>query len=208
MSAIASQITSLSIFLFNCLFRRSSKKTSKLCVTGLCAGNSPGTGEFPAQMASNAENVSLWWRHHFMVLWVLASHILIYVQILLTLKLWSNHFGCCIIYLEFEDVSEYCVKFGLKPCIVNKSDNRKQKYANDYVHLNIYEHIQSFIFFLNFEDSGLAIGNIRGPRIVRTAVTKFLSAEDDPVLYSWLVSATGGNILQRFQSLVHGDFVL
>ena len=24
----------------------------------------PGTGEFPAQMASNAENVSIWWRHH------------------------------------------------------------------------------------------------------------------------------------------------
>ena len=48
----------------NCLFRRRSKKTSKLRVTGLCAGNSPGTGEFPAQMASNAENVSIWWRHH------------------------------------------------------------------------------------------------------------------------------------------------
>ena len=47
-----------------CLFRRRSKKTSKLRVTGLCAGNSPGTGEFPAQMASNAENVSIWWRHH------------------------------------------------------------------------------------------------------------------------------------------------
>ena len=38
--------------------------TSKLCVTGLCARNSPGTGEFPAQMASDAENVSIWWRHH------------------------------------------------------------------------------------------------------------------------------------------------
>ena len=46
------------------LFRRRSKKTLKLCVTGLCVGNSPGTGEFPAQMASNAENVSIWWRHH------------------------------------------------------------------------------------------------------------------------------------------------
>ena len=46
------------------LFRRRSKKTSKLRVTGLCAGNSPGTGEFPAQIASNAENVSIWWRHH------------------------------------------------------------------------------------------------------------------------------------------------
>ena len=51
-------------YLLNRLFRHRSKKTSKLCVTGLCAGNSPGTGEIPAQMASNAENVSIWWRHH------------------------------------------------------------------------------------------------------------------------------------------------
>ena len=50
--------------LLNRLFRRRSKKPSKLRVTGLCAGNSPETGEFPAQMASNAENVSIWWRHH------------------------------------------------------------------------------------------------------------------------------------------------
>ena len=50
--------------LLNSLFRRRSKKTSKLRVIGLCAGNSPGTGEFPAQMACDAENVSIWWRHH------------------------------------------------------------------------------------------------------------------------------------------------
>ena len=29
-------------------------------------GNSPVTGEFPAQMASNAANFSIWWRHHDM----------------------------------------------------------------------------------------------------------------------------------------------
>ena len=50
--------------LLNRLFGRRSKKTSKLRVTGLCVGNSPRTVEFPAQMASNAENVSIWWRHH------------------------------------------------------------------------------------------------------------------------------------------------
>ena len=50
--------------LLNRLFRRRSKETSKLHVTGLCTGNSPRTGEFPAQMASYAENVSIWWRHH------------------------------------------------------------------------------------------------------------------------------------------------
>ena len=49
--------------LFNRLFRPRSKKTSKLLVTGPCAGNSPVTGEFPAQWASNAENVSIWLRH-------------------------------------------------------------------------------------------------------------------------------------------------
>ena len=27
-------------------------------------GEFTGTGEFPAQMASNAENVPIWWRHH------------------------------------------------------------------------------------------------------------------------------------------------
>ena len=46
------------------LFRRRSKKTSKLCITGQCEGNSPVTGEFPTQMASNAEDGSIWWRHH------------------------------------------------------------------------------------------------------------------------------------------------
>ena len=50
--------------LLNHLFRRRSKKTSKLRVTGFCVGNSRMTGEFYAQMASNAENVSIWWRHH------------------------------------------------------------------------------------------------------------------------------------------------
>ena len=50
--------------LLNRLLGRRSKKISKLRVTGFCAGNSPVTGEFPAQMVSNAENVSVWWRHH------------------------------------------------------------------------------------------------------------------------------------------------
>ena len=45
------------------LFRHRSKKTSKLRVTWRCERNSPGTGEFPAQMASNAEKASIWWRH-------------------------------------------------------------------------------------------------------------------------------------------------
>ena len=58
------------ICLPNRLFGHRSKKTSKLRVTGLCEGNSPETGEFPAQRVSNAEIVSIWWRHHFEDLWV------------------------------------------------------------------------------------------------------------------------------------------
>ena len=50
--------------LLNRLFGFRSKKTPKLRVTGLCEGNSPVTGEFPPQRASNAENVSIWWRYH------------------------------------------------------------------------------------------------------------------------------------------------
>ena len=64
MSAMASQITSFAIVYSTVYWRHISKKTSKLCVTGLCAGNSPVTCEFPALRASNAENVSIWWRHH------------------------------------------------------------------------------------------------------------------------------------------------
>ena len=64
MSTMASQITSLTILYSAVYSRCRSKKTSKLRVTGLCEGKSPVTGEFPAQRASNAENVSIWWRHH------------------------------------------------------------------------------------------------------------------------------------------------
>ena len=64
MSAIASQISCVSMVYLNRVFRRGSKKTSKLRVTGLSEGNPPVTGGIPSQRASNAENVSIWWRHH------------------------------------------------------------------------------------------------------------------------------------------------
>ena len=63
MSAIASQITGVSMA---CSTVGRSNEISKLCITGLCEGNSPVTGEFPSQRASYAENVSIWWRHHEM----------------------------------------------------------------------------------------------------------------------------------------------
>ena len=64
MGVITSQITSLTIVFSTVYLDTDQKKTSKLRVTGLCAGNSPEAGEFTAQMASNEENFSIWWRHH------------------------------------------------------------------------------------------------------------------------------------------------
>ena len=64
MRAMACQITSLTIIYLTVYSGADQKKTLKLRVTGLCAGNSPVTGEFPAQMANNADNVSIWWCHH------------------------------------------------------------------------------------------------------------------------------------------------
>ena len=61
---MASQISGVTIVYSTVFFQVDIKEESKLRVTGLCAGNSPVTGEFPAQKANNVENVSSWWRHH------------------------------------------------------------------------------------------------------------------------------------------------
>ena len=55
--------------LFDLLFRRRSKTTSKLGVTRLCEGSSSVTDEFPTQRISNTENVSIWWGHHARCVW-------------------------------------------------------------------------------------------------------------------------------------------
>ena len=73
--------------LLNRLYRRRSKKTSKLRVADLCAGNSPVIGEIPAQMASNAKNFPIWWRHRVQIMnfrlsvasiWLFASWLLFF----------------------------------------------------------------------------------------------------------------------------------
>ena len=59
MGMMASQITSLTIVYSTIYSGTDERKTSKLRVTGHCEGNSQVTGEFPAQRASNAKNVSI-----------------------------------------------------------------------------------------------------------------------------------------------------
>ena len=61
--------------LLNRLFRHRSKKTPKLRVIGHCEGDSPVTGEFLAQRASNAENVFIWWRHHGIIRFYLIARL-------------------------------------------------------------------------------------------------------------------------------------
>ena len=60
MGTMASQITSLTI-------QTQMKENIKAPRHWPLCGNSPGTGEFPAQMVSNAEKVSIWWRHHVII---------------------------------------------------------------------------------------------------------------------------------------------
>ena len=89
----------------DCLLKRlfRSKKTPKLRVTGLCEGNSPVNGEFHAQRASNAENVSIWWRHYgCQLLTVLLG----------SFKSWNTHHIVKIyIYIVYMYMTRICYHF-------------------------------------------------------------------------------------------------
>ena len=66
MSTVASQITSLMI-VYSTVYSGADQRKHQSS-TGLHERNSPVTGKFPSQRASNAENVSIWWRHHAFIL--------------------------------------------------------------------------------------------------------------------------------------------
>ena len=57
MGAIAPQITSLTI-VYSTLYSDADQRKHQ------SSGSLTFVREFPAQIASNAENVSIWWRHH------------------------------------------------------------------------------------------------------------------------------------------------
>ena len=63
----ASQITIPSI-VCSTVCSGADKRKHQSSLTDLCEGNLPVTGEFPSQWASNAENVSIWWRHHYFLI--------------------------------------------------------------------------------------------------------------------------------------------
>ena len=64
MGAIVSLITSLTTVYSTIYLDVDQRKNIKAPRQWPLCGEFTGTGEFPAQMASNAENVSIWWRHH------------------------------------------------------------------------------------------------------------------------------------------------
>ena len=75
MAAMASPITSLTFVcstVYSSLDQKKHQSSASLAfargihrwLVNSPHGNSPVTGEFPTQRASNAQNVSIWWRHH------------------------------------------------------------------------------------------------------------------------------------------------
>ena len=112
--------------LLNCLLRHRSKKTSKLHITGLCEGNSPVTSEFPAQMASNEENVSIWWSHHatfrgwnpliYTIWWGKMNYDMI-VTVTYSLSnfvFWNIILTCVLISLDYSWLNGALMKFSSK----------------------------------------------------------------------------------------------
>ena len=93
------------------LFRRRSKKKEEPRVTGLCEGNLTEIGGLPSQRASNAENFSIWWRHHvatvilpasvWLPLWTRAplqyKYIFLFIRIPIIRKRWCDDRFICII---------------------------------------------------------------------------------------------------------------
>ena len=63
MTTMASQITSLTV-VCSIIYSGADQRNIKAPRHWSLCGEFTGTGEFPAQRASNADNVSIWWRHH------------------------------------------------------------------------------------------------------------------------------------------------
>ena len=66
MSAMVSQITGISIVWFTVCSGADQRKRQNSALLAFVRGIHRWlvTGEFPSQLASNADNVSYWWRHH------------------------------------------------------------------------------------------------------------------------------------------------
>ena len=108
------------------LIRRRSKKTSKLRVTGLYVGNSLVTGEFPAQRASNAEDISIWWRHH--------DSVVVWMKIVSLRKCYSQH---SVVLFTLHTFLYYSV-------VSLKKSRCLQRYMCTYIWAEIHAYVISY----------------------------------------------------------------
>ena len=124
-------------------------KSSKLRVNGLCTGNSPVTDEFPAQRASNAENVSISWRLMF------------------TRSITSQHHTC---YLN-----DLCWNTNMKPLGVN-TDHVSADLLDDstptWFNLNLYDDTLTWRHFLQHWPFVRGIHAISGFTPQRTGIRR------------------------------------
>ena len=104
MGTMASQITSLTIVYSAVYSGADQSKHQSSASLAFVWGIHRGPGEFPAQMASNAENVSIWWRHHVSRQWTvdkLSAWKLMYVY----MHVFIHHFP--IIYILHPAIQIY-----------------------------------------------------------------------------------------------------
>ena len=90
-------------WLFNRLFISTLKKASNPALLALCVGNPPVTGGFLSQRASNAETVSIWWRHRNTVVTRYPQE-------------YHNFHGCLHWYLFFTLIYSYFRNDEIKLC--------------------------------------------------------------------------------------------
>ena len=154
MTTMASQITSITVVyltVYSDVDQRKHQSSVSLC------GEFTGTGEFPTQRASYAENVSIWWRHHDVDLEKVASkhrglvtHWYINTVGHLCVRQWLGAFGCdftaCIdddllsirhVCAKFSDIRIKTQKYPLKKMHLEIPSVRCRPYSSDLPVLNL-----------------------------------------------------------------------
>ena len=121
------------------------------------------TGEFPAQMASNAENVSIWWRHHEwqthrqlyrMTVNLFGEKYCIWIQ-QSYVSSEEDHIGStCILFIENINVHDYFTRQQEKFHVPNTKRNYMQRtisYRGIIVWNHITKHIAYYRSLLSFK---------------------------------------------------------
>ena len=168
MDTMASQITSLTIVCstaYSDADQRKHKSSAPLAFVRRIhrCGEFTETGEFPAQMASNAENVSIWWRHHEwqthrqlyrMTVNLFGEKYCIWIQ-QSYVSSEEDHIGStCILFIENINVHDYFTRQQEKFHVPNTKRNYMQRtisYRGIIVWNHITKHITYYRSLLSFK---------------------------------------------------------